>query len=117
MRAIIKGLIGGPLALIPWQAWLIGGLLAAWFLSMQITKWDRDAYWEREIATRSKIVMAKIEAAGIVLAEQDRQLLESLKKENEDNEAELLSLRAARDATPLSDACQQCRIPARRLWP
>lgn len=103
-------------AVIPWQAWLIGGLIAAWLLSIQLTRWDRDAFWEQEIANRSAVVMAKIEAAGIVLAEQDRALLESLQQENDANEAELVRLRTERTSTPLSDACQQCRVPARRVW-
>lgn len=110
------GLFGGLGRLIPWQAWVLGGIIIAWMLSIQAARWDRDAYWEREIAARSKVVMAKLEAAGIVLAEQDRQLIEDLQKENDDNEAEIARLKAEREATPLSDACRQCRIPARRVW-
>jgi hypothetical protein len=113
----LRLLLGGFAKLIPWQAWLAAGLIAAWLVSLQLARWDRDAYWEREIESRSKVVMAKIEAAGIVLAEQDRQLLETLKQENADYEAELARLKAERDSTPLSDACKQCRIPARRVRP
>lgn len=116
----IKVLLGGPLgflSLIPWQAWLIGGLLLAWFGSIKLAQWDRDAYWRAEIRSQTAIVEGGIKVADVLIAQTDVEGLEDLTREKDEAEKEVARLKAERDSTPLSDACSQCRIPARRVRP
>lgn len=115
----IKVLLGGPLgflSLIPWQAWLIAGLLAAWFGSIKLAQWDRDTYWEAEIRSKTALVEGGLKVAGVLIEQSDVEGLAQIKRETDDLEAEVARLKAERGSIPLSDACAQCRIPARRLW-
>lgn len=116
LLGFVAGPLGGLLRLIPWQAWLIAGLLAAWFGSIKLAQWDRDAYWESEIRAKSAVVEGGLKVAGVLIAQADVEGLAQIQRETDDLEAEVARLKAERGSSPLSDACGQCRIPARRLW-
>ena len=100
---------------LPWQAWLIGGLLAAWLLSIKVAQWDRDAYWHSVRAAEKARTEGAMRAAGVTITETDMQILYELDTETNDYEGLLARLRAQRSSVPLPDACTVCRVPAGRL--
>ena len=94
-------------------------ILALGFLVLQLARCDaarqRDEHWRQEIAKGSKAVTEIMERAGRVLPAADRRRLEELEQQNANQKAEIDALQRQRQASPLSDPCRLCRVPADRL--
>lgn len=99
---------------------IIGAIVAAiWAASIFYARWDasadRDRHWRTEIASKSATVMQIMGTANDKLPAADAARVGELEAEKNALEAELARLRDERERAPLSAACNQCRIPARRL--
>lgn len=75
----------------------------------------QDKKWVTKIQAANGHVTKVIRDGDIVLDALDTQALEELDAKRKKLDDELAELRR-RQAAPLSDACNQCRIPAYRLW-
>lgn len=76
---------------------------------------DINARWVAKIRESSGRVTSVIAAGDIELEAEDKLALERLDAEQASRDRELEELRSRRDTIPVSDACNQCRIPAGRL--
>jgi len=94
-------------------------IIALGFIVLQLARCDaakeRDEYWRKQIKEQSRHVTDIIEQAGRTLPAADRQRLEELEKQNDEQKNELEDLRRQRASSPLSDPCSRCLIPAERL--
>ncbi|MBU2652537.1 MAG: hypothetical protein KKA81_16555 [Bacteroidetes bacterium] len=94
-------------------------IIAVGFIVLQLARCDasreRDAFWRKQIKEQSRHVTDIIKEAGRTLPAADRQRLEELEKQNDEQKNELEELRRQRASSPLSDPCSRCLIPAERL--
>jgi len=111
IRTAGAGLVGPALRVIV--------IVALGFIVLQLARCDarseRDAFWRKQIKEQSRHVTDIIEAAGRTLPAADRQRLEELERQNDEQKNEIEDLRRQRASSPLSDPCSRCLIPAERL--